>query len=77
MENRSESGEEGIKEFAFAELEKALQLYKEQKERLKMEFSIDLSWDKEIMKKLESRLSLLNTKITTIALALDQKDQVL
>jgi hypothetical protein len=42
-----------------------------------MEFSIDLSWDKEIMKKLESRLSLLNTKITTIALALDQKDQVL
>lgn len=63
-----------MKEFAFSELEKALKLYEEQKQRLKTEFSIDLGWDKDIIRKLESRLSLLNTKITTIALALTQKD---
>ena len=67
--------EENLKEFAFTELEKALKIYKEQKERLKSEFSIDLNWDKEIMRKLESRLSLLNAKISTIALVLTQSEQ--
>lgn len=68
--------EENIKEFAYTELEKALEIYKAQKERLKTEFSIDLNWDKEIIKKLESRLSLLNAKICTIALVLTQKDHL-
>lgn len=68
--------EENLKEFAYTELEKALEIYKAQKERLKTEFSIDLNWDKEIIKKLESRLSLLNTKICTIAMVLTQKDHL-
>jgi hypothetical protein len=65
--------EENLKEFAFSELKKALEIYKTQKEHLKTEFSIDLNWDKDIIRKLESRLSLLNTKISTIALVLTQE----
>lgn len=65
--------EENLKEFAFSELKKALEIYKTQKGHLKTEFSIDLNWDKDIIRKLESRLSLLNTKISTIALVLTQE----
>lgn len=73
MSTKFDKEEENIKEFAFAELERALRLYEKQKLRLKNELDIDVDWDKDIIRKLESRLSLLNAKITTIALALAQK----
>ncbi len=66
--------EQAIKEFAFTELEKALKIYKDQKERLKTEFCVELLPDQKIIKKFESRLSLLNTKINTILLALAARD---
>jgi hypothetical protein len=62
--------EQVIKEFAFNELEKALMIYKKQKELLKTEFCIDRISDRYQVRKFESRLSLLNTKIATILLAL-------
>jgi hypothetical protein len=66
--------EQAIKEFAFTELEKALTIYKKQKEILKTEFYIEHVPDKNIVRKFESRLSLLNTKINTILLALSARD---
>jgi hypothetical protein len=69
------TGEErAIKKFAFNELEKALTIYKKQKELLKTEFCTDLVSDQYRIRKFESRLSLLNTKITTILLALATVD---
>ncbi len=75
MDIQTDAQEESIKRIAFNELKKALSIYKEQKDILKKEFIPELILDKEIVKKLESRLSLLNAKIATIALALAQTDQ--
>jgi hypothetical protein len=66
--------EQAIKEFAFTELEKALTIYKKQKEILKTEFYIERVPDKNLIRKFESRLSLLNTKINTILLALSVRE---
>lgn len=66
--------EQAIKEFAFTELNKALTIYKEQKEMLKTQFYVELAMDKSLVRKFESRLSLLNTKINTILLALAAHD---
>lgn len=66
--------EQAIKEFAFTELEKALTIYKRQKEQLKTQFCVEQVPDKNLIRKFESRLSLLNTKINTILLALSARD---